>query len=263
MRENQKRCKYFGRLLASAALLSACLLSAGCASESDPPAVRLPTTAQLDMVEHRLSDSLTTEMLANFNLFIYVDKASEGPLAQEMYVFEKTDAGDLGLLYAWPVSTGRESEEVDPHGQAESTITPRGYFELDPKRFFVDHTSSQWDEAMPYAMFFNWKPNGHDTGLAIHGTPEENTEWLGSRASAGCIRLSTPAAKTLFNLVQSRYRGQVPKLAYLKGDTQVSSEGLLEHNPDGRLVMAKGYSVLVLVDDYAGEDTRISSLDTP
>lgn len=259
MRDN--RCRYFGRLLAGVAILTFSLLSAGCASESDAPDIGLPTNEQLDMVEHRFSDSLSAEMLANFDLFIYVDKASEGPLAQQMYVFEKTDTGDLAMLYAWPVSTGRETDEVDPHGQAQSTITPRGFFELDPKRFYVDHTSSQWDEAMPYAMFFNWKPNGHDTGLAIHGTADANKEWLGSRASAGCVRLATPAARILFNLIQSRYRGEVPKLAYLRGDTQVSSEGLLVHDPNGRLTMASGYSVLVLIDDYAGDETRISSLD--
>jgi hypothetical protein len=261
MRENEIRCKYFGRVLASAAILTLSFLSCGCASESDAPNVGLPTNEQLDMVEHRLSDNLSAEMLTNFNLFVYVDKANEGPLAQQMYVFEKTDTGDLGMLYAWPVSTGRESDEVDPHGNPQSTITPRGFFELDPKRFFVDHTSSQWDEAMPFAMFFNWKPNGHDTGLAIHGTPDENTNWLGSRASAGCVRLATPAARILFNLIQSRYRGEVPKLAYLNGDSLVSSEGLLLHKADGQLVMANGYSVLVLIDDYPGDDTRISSLN--
>ncbi|MGH6888486.1 MAG: L,D-transpeptidase [Rhizomicrobium sp.] len=261
MRANESRYEYVGRVLASAAFLTLSLLSAGCASESGAPNVELPTNEQVAMVEHRLSDSLSSEMLANFNLFIYVDKTSEGPLAQQMYVFEKTDTADLAMLYAWPVSTGRESDEIDPHGQFESTNTPRGFFELDPKRFYVDHISSQWDEAMPYAMFFNWKPNGHSTGLAIHGTPDENTEWLGSRASAGCVRLATPAARILFNLIQSRYRGEVPKLAYLQGDSQVSSEGLLVHDADGRLIKANGYSVLVLIDDYAGDDTRISSLE--
>lgn len=261
MRESGNRFKYYARGLAVAAILTLSLSSGGCASEFDATGVALPTDRQLDMVEQRLGDSLSPEMLTNFNLFIYVDKASAGPLAQQMYVFEKTDTGDLAMLYAWPVSTGRESDEVDPNGQFESTITPRGFFELDPKRLYVDHTSSQWDEPMPYAMFFNWKPNGHDTGLAIHGTPDENTPRLGSRASAGCVRLATAAARILFNLIQSRYRGEVPKLAYLRGDTQVSSEGLLVHDADGRLVMAKGYSVLVLIDDYAGDQTQISSLN--
>lgn len=262
MRDIESLCKDCGRLLATAAFLTFSLLSSACASEADgnAPGAGMPSNEQLDLVEQRLSDSLSAEMLTSFNLFIYVDKASEGPLAQQMYVFEKTDTGDLALLYAWPISTGRESGEVDPHGQFQSTTTPRGFFELDPKRFYVDHVSSQWNEAMPYAMFFNWKPNGHDTGLAIHGTPDENDEWLGSRASAGCVRLAIPDARILFNLIHDRFRSEVPKLAYLDGDSQVSSEGLLMHDQDGRLVMANGYSVLVLVEDYPG-DTQVSSLN--
>jgi hypothetical protein len=39
----------------------------------------------------------------------------------------------------------------------------------------------------------------------------------------------------------------------------VSSEGLLRHDPEGQLEIADGYSVLVFVDDFAGED-RVSSL---
>lgn len=216
-------------------------------------------SANIDRVKQRLYDSLSVETLANFNLFVYVDKVENGPLAQRMYVFEKTDTGELSELYDWPVSTGRGLDETDPHGQGQSTITPRGFFELDPKRMYIDHKSSQWDEEMPYAMFFSWKPGGHSTGLAIHGTPEENYNALGSPASAGCIRLSTENAHTLFDLVHARGRGPVPKLAYLDDDTQVSSEGLLLHDPDGRLKMADGYSVLVLVDDFTPEQ-RVSSL---
>jgi hypothetical protein len=219
----------------------------------------VPTYVDIDLIKQHLYDSLSAESLANFNLFIYVDKATDGMLAQHMYVFEKTDSGDLAMVHDWPVSTGRESAETDPHGRAQSTVTPRGFFELDPKRMYVDHISAQWDEAMPYAMFFSWKPGGHDTGLAIHGTPEDNYTALGSRASAGCIRLSTDNAHTLFDLIQSRFRGPTPKLAYLDGDSQVSSEGLLLHDPDGKLKMTDGYSVLVLVDEYSPEQ-RVSSL---
>ncbi|HEY3639433.1 MAG TPA: L,D-transpeptidase [Rhizomicrobium sp.] len=217
-------------------------------------------SADITPVKQHLYDSLSAETLANFNLFIYVDKAVDGSFAQRMYVFEKMDTGELSLRYNWPVSTGREHDEIDPHGRPQSTVTPRGFFEIDPKRMFVDHNSSQWDESMPYAMFFSWKPGGHSTGLAIHGTPATNYNALGSRASAGCIRLATENAQTLFDLVQSNFHRATPKLAYLEGDSQVSSEGLLLHDAKGGLQMADGYSVLVLVDDYA-PDERVSSLN--
>ena len=37
----------------------------------------------------RLKENLTPEMLKNFSLFLYVSKASDGPLAQRLYVFRK------------------------------------------------------------------------------------------------------------------------------------------------------------------------------
>jgi L,D-transpeptidase catalytic domain len=218
-----------------------------------------PSDPRFDEVALRLEASLSDEMLANFNLFIYVDKAETGPLAQRMYVFRKTNDGDLALLYDWSVSTGRERFERDVHGHEQSSFTPKGYFEIDPKRLYADHASAQWDEAMPYAMFFNWKPNGHQTGLAIHGTAEDGESALGTRASAGCVRLSLDNAHTLFDLVRSQLQGPTPKLAYLDGESDVSSEGLFLHDSTGRLQLADGYPVLVLVDDYGGEN-RVTAL---
>jgi len=227
------------------------------ASVSSPLSYAAEGDADESAAQH-VRDGLTSDMLANFGLFLYIDKSETGPFAQTMYVFQKTDAGDIVLLHKWPVSSGRDDIEADAHGRARSTSTPRGYFELDPKRMFEDHISAQWNEAMPYAMFFDWAPKGHPTGLAIHGAPDDRNE-LGSPASAGCIRLSISHAETLFSLVQSQFRGAVPRLAYLDGDTGVSSEGLFLHDKDGNLQMADGYSVLVLIDGFTGSD-QVSSL---
>jgi len=212
-----------------------------------------------DLAAKHLRDNLLDEVFANFSLFIYVDKAQSGPLAQRMLVFDKTDDGDLALLYDWPVSTGRDRYELDAVGHVQSTHTPSGFFELDPKRMFEDHVSGEWNEAMPYAMFFDWKPNGRQTGLAIHGTPDENLDELGRAASAGCIRLSVDHAQTLFDLIQALGLRLAPKLAYLDGSDGVSSEGLLLHDQAGNREMAENYSVLVRIDDFSGDD-QIASL---
>lgn len=256
-----------GRRLSVAALLVGSISAGGGAFGQSvwfPPAslpdAQSTSDALLDTVAQRLKDSLSPEMFENFGLFIYVDKADSGPLAQRMYVFEKTDGGDLALLYDWPVSTGREQIERDRHGREESTATPVGFYELDPKRFRIQYTSSQWDEQMPYAMFFSWKPNGHETGLAIHGAPGDEADDLGARASAGCVRVSPDNARTLFDLVRSQFRGPTPKLVYLDDNPDESSEGRLLHDGEGRLEMSDGYSVLVLVDDFGG-DNRVSSLN--
>src|ERR1700689_1528022 len=105
----------------AAILLSAFAVPAVAESPPEPAMTQSQDTTEADGVEQRLTDSLSAEMRANFNLFIYFDKAEQGPLAQHMYVFEKTDLGDLALLYDWPVSTGREAAETDPNGQPEST----------------------------------------------------------------------------------------------------------------------------------------------
>jgi hypothetical protein len=217
-------------------------------------------TANVARVVERLNASMSDELRQNFGLFIYIDKAESGPYAQRMYVFRRADSGDLDLLYNWPVSTGRENLELDPHGHMQTTLTPTGFFELDPSRLYADHDSSQWDEPMPYSMFFSWQPDGHKTGLAIHGTAESATADLGSRASAGCIRLATDNAHTLFDLVRNGYRAPTPELAYRESLSAVSSDGLLLHAKNGSLQMSDGYSVLVLVDDYSG-DQRTSALD--
>ncbi len=249
--------------------LRAMLVAAAVAFSYGPVRAQMPTSGasfanasdatDADFMLQHLRDSLSDEMFATYRLFIYVDEAQTGRFAQHMYVFEKADMDDLALDYDWPVSTGRSAVERDAHGRVRSTVTPRGYFGLDPRRMFAEHVSSQWNEAMPYAMFFDWAPNGHATGLAIHGAPQDDQDALGIAASAGCIRLSLDNAHTLFDLVRTRFRGPAPKIAYLDGREGVSSEGLLLHDSQGNLQMADGYSVLVLIDDFDAEN-QISAL---
>ena len=112
---------------------------------------------------------------------------------------------------------------------------------------------------MPFAMFFNWKPDGHDTGLAIHAASGDDVAQLGSRASAGCVRLAPDNAETLFGLVRSLGEAPTPILAYRPTADELSSEGLMMHEPDGTLQMQDNYPVLVLIDDYHGGD-QISAL---
>jgi hypothetical protein len=67
-----------------------------------------PSSAELTRVAAHFRQSLTKEMLDNFELFLFVSKADRGSAAQRMYVFQKQASGDLAMLYNWPVSTGRE-----------------------------------------------------------------------------------------------------------------------------------------------------------
>lgn len=226
------------------------------AAQIVPPPLdsRPPSAAELARVTQHFHDSLTREMLANFELFLYVSKADHGSAAQRMYVFQKQNSGDLVMLYNWPVSTGRELDEIAPNGAHEPTVTPAGYYELDPQRMYVSHFSGQWHQPMPYAMFFNWEKNGYMTGLAIHGASGKDIALLGERASAGCIHLAPQNARVLFSLIKTNYKGLVPKFAYDKRTATMSNQGVLVHTTDGRLQMTEGYKVLVFIENYGGEN---------
>src|SRR5262249_27759649 len=129
-------------------------------------------------VAAHIRDKLPRDLYANFDLFLYVSKSTEGPLGQRMFVFAKdrdhSRQQELTLLHDWPVSTGRERMERDIHGVLTSPSTPAGYYQLDPKRFYRKYTSSQWGKPMPNAMFFNWMVKGYATGLAIHGVSDKD-----------------------------------------------------------------------------------------
>ncbi|RDC71479.1 L,D-transpeptidase [Rhodovulum sp. 12E13] len=83
-------------------------------------------------------------------------------------------------LHVWPVSTARDGK-----------CTPVGtYHPVTLKRM---HYSTLYGGApMPFSIFFSGN-------YAIHGTTE--TDRLGSRASAGCVRLHPANAETLFGYV--------------------------------------------------------------
>jgi lipoprotein-anchoring transpeptidase ErfK/SrfK len=213
-----------------------------------------PSPAELTRVALHVKDSLTSDMLANFDLFLFVSKAENGPVGQRMYVLQKQPGGDLAMLYNWPVSTGREKFEIAPNGTKAPTFTPAGYYELDPKRMYVKHYSGQWHQPMPHAMFFSWMDHGYETGLAIHGAAPEDIKFLGSRSSAGCVHLAPQNAALLFNLIRTQYKGQVPKFAYDKHTATMASDGVLMHDASGNLKMAQGYKVLVFIENYGGEN---------
>lgn len=224
------------------------------ASSSSAPNLPPPSTAEIAQVEQRLKDNLTSEMYDNFGLFLYVSKASNGPWAQRMFVFEKEPTGDLALAYNWPVSTGREQVEYNSEGRKLPSFTPQGYYELDPHRLYTHYWSSQWGEPMPYAMFFNWQKDGQQTGLAIHAASGDNVALLGQRASAGCVRLPPEAARTLFELIKSKYRGLAPKFAVDRNTGTMSNDGILVHDAGGHVQLADGYKVLVFIEDFGGEN---------
>jgi lipoprotein-anchoring transpeptidase ErfK/SrfK len=209
-------------------------------------------TPEQSRARTHLAATLTPEMREHFGLFIFVSKATKGPLAQRAYIF-KQDHGTMTLLYDWAASTGREKPEKDAQGDPAFTATPAGIYQFDPGRMYRQYHSTNWDQDMPNAMFFNWQRNGAQTGLAIHAATGDDVARLGTRASAGCVHLSAENARTLFELVKGEYRGAVPRFAIDASDT-MSTKGKFSRRPDGSLRMAEGYRVLIDIENYSGAD---------
>ncbi len=217
--------------------------------------------AELTRVVERLKSNLTPELFQNFALFLYVSKAEHGPWAQHMYVFAKADDGSLNMKYDWLVSTGREKVELNYAGRRLQTNTPPGYYQLDPDRLYRHHTSGEWHQPMPFAMFFNWIHDGEQTGLAIHSASgADEIASLGQRNSAGCIRLSPANAATLFALIRSQYKGLAPRFAMDRRTGTMSNDGILVHDAQGHVKMAEGYKVLIFIENYGGNDNVVAAL---
>jgi hypothetical protein len=210
----------------------------------------------LNPVEARLRAKIPTELIGYFDLYLYISKATsdKGDWAQKMFVLakDKEQHGTLALLHHWQVSTGLEAPMPSPSGKMLGTNTPQGIFKLDRDRFHQDYTSNQWQSPMPYAMFFDWRIDGRQSGLAVHGTDEEGVKSLGQRASHGCIRLSTDNARTLFELIQTNYRGRVPVFEVDRDSGTMSTTGVLARHEDGRVKTTSGYKVLVFIEDFGG-----------
>jgi lipoprotein-anchoring transpeptidase ErfK/SrfK len=218
------------------------------------PDANPPSAAELARVVSHMKLSLTKELFENFELFLYISKADRGPWSQRMYVFQKQTSGDLTLLNNWPVSTGREMLSPGPSGRMLKTDTPQGYYQIDPERMYRRYHSSQWDQPMPYAMFFNWEHDGLQTGLAIHSATGDDIPLLGKRASAGCVRLAPQNAQILFRMIHKNYSGLAPRFAYDRRTATMHNDGLLMHDAEGNLKYAEGYKVLVVIENNGGDN---------
>ena len=224
---------------------------------AEPPKSQKPDEGPIGPAERaavraRLEESLTPELRANFDLFLFVSKSAHGPLAQRLYVFKKESDGGLEMAYDWAASTGREAYEVSPRGRHTRTDTPRGIYQFDADRMYRRYTSYSWKQKMPFAMFFNWEHEGLETGLAIHAATGGDIAKLGDRASAGCVHISPEHAELLYNLIRADYRGQVPRFAYDARSQTMSNRGVLAHDTHGNLKMASGYRVLIDIEDLSG-----------
>ncbi|HTQ14686.1 MAG TPA: L,D-transpeptidase [Rhizomicrobium sp.] len=205
-------------------------------------------------VAQRVRDQVPVDLMRYFDVVLYVSKAGEGPWSQHMFVFHR--AGDGGLVYEknFPVSTGREQHEK------YFTDTPAGIFELDPNRFEPMHYSHTWHGApMQWSMFLNFELHNRMVGIALHSAGGHAPD-LGHRASGGCVRLPPQEADELFHRFEREERGMVPVMAFDNASGTTSRTGETMQTPGGLPLMAEGYKVLLVIEDYPGGPAAIAVL---
>jgi hypothetical protein len=212
-----------------------------------------PAIANVGQAMGRLHARVPDDLYPYFDLYLYVSKAANGPLAQRMYIFRKDASGDIAFEQTFLVSTGRERYEK------YFTTTPTGLFELDPDRFKRSHYSRTWHAQMPWAMFLNATIRGRQTGIALHSASSHVAQ-LGSRASGGCVRLPPEKAAELFERFQREERGYVPLFAFDASLNRTDPYGRILRDASGRPVMQYGYKVLLIIEDYRGTETLVAAL---
>ncbi len=192
----------------------------------------------------RIRELVPTDIYPLFDMYLYVNKGVSGLWAQQMFVYEKTETGDLALQHRWLASTGRERMERN------FTETPLGLYRLDKDRFFPSAYSYQWDGvSMPWAMFFDYAYPHRMSGYAIHAAIPRYQRNLGLRASAGCIRLYLNHAHDLFKRVEADFAGPMPEFPFDHEAGNTARDGSVVRDEDGAIVMKDGYRVLVVIDD--------------
>jgi hypothetical protein len=210
---------------------------------SDEQMTGYATPEQVEAFRQYTTDLLGPKAIDAFELFIFINKAGEGPTAQHAFLFGKDGSGQLEYLDTWLVSTGREQQEVSPKGASKFTTTPPGIFQFDVSRFVRLHKSNAWEADMPWAMFLRTRNNNPTTGIALHAALDKYVHNLGQRASAGCIRLLPSNAEKLYKLLQTKYAGTVPNTSSTASlDISVGSS------------KTKGAKALLLIQDVDGDD---------
>lgn len=164
-----------------------------------------PTSYQL--APFSISDLEYKPWLKAFKYIIVVNKSKEGPSKQTITIYE-----DGYKIKSEKISSGREiferARETEDEKRPDTpywSITPTGYFNV--KWLSKNHKSSSWKVAMPWAVFFDLK-----NGIALHEVPRAYVKNLGTRASGGCVRLTSTLAQEVFERIQKTAGAKVPQV---------------------------------------------------
>lgn len=197
-------------------------------------------------------DFMNKPWMRGFRYVIVINKSEYGSLAQTMRVYDNGY-----LIHQTKVSTGREGFELRRKSKECTGAPAKSYWSQTPTGFYTpkylskDHTSSSWDSDMPFAIFFDI-----DNGLALHQVHSKYKDYLGNRASGGCIRQDKETAENLFNLVKETEGAVVPEVNVdgtpvldEQGNVKYSNQQFWTNSRTGELVKFNTFSALIIVEN--------------
>lgn len=187
-----------------------------------------------------LSKEGVLEAAQRHRLVIAINKASKGPEAQTLTMFEN------GVeIFKEKISTGREKQEKAKSGRVYISTTPKGFFR--PTKMYRDYLSYTWNAPMPNSVFFIG-------GIAIHATTKSHYKELGTRASGGCVRTILETSKMIREKVMETGRGvnNFSILAEAKGrnriaNNMVSVDQLSRHTGDILNAKVNSWDTVIIV----------------
>ena len=185
-----------------------------------------------------LNSQGVAQAVRNNRMVIAVNKATKGPDAQTMTIYENGS-----VILREKISTGREKQENSKSGRVYVSTTPKGFFR--PTKIYKDYLSYTWNAPMPNAVFFVG-------GIAIHATGKSHYPELGTRASGGCVRTKLETSEFVRNKVMETGRGNRP------------GQFTIEKEAQGRNRIAKNSVTVDQVNRNNGDllNEQVTSWDT-
>ncbi len=214
---------------------------------------------------------LTPELLQFYKMVIFIDAAPMGNSAQTMTVYSYDSVeNQFDLLlwdqlywenrnespqFSWLVSTGMA-------GYDNGISTLPGFFNLHQDRHLRGHQIAGMIDSLFIDLYYR---SGRRSGIALHGTPQNNYPRLGRVASHGCVRMHQRNSRLLFDYIhdsKNKMKGLVP-VFYETGDSKnpyvvrgnYNFVGQFQYENDGSIRTQIGYQVLLVV--FHGEIENI------
>lgn len=172
--------------------------------------------------------------------------------AQTMYVF-KRNGQQVQLEATYAISTGREPRR-------NVSDTPEGFMRVQWEN--RNYRSVKYGEQMAFSLWIE-----SEYGIAIHQTTSDRcSKLIGTRASAGCIRLCEGDAQSVFQFATS-YGRQTPIVLLDKrtgSPIQLGTDSPI-YNPGAQLQdppkVIRGYPVFVRVIDATRDQNKLAEIE--